>query len=241
MTTLAYPYKPRPTNARIAGLMFLLYIGLGIAGMILFDEATNAPSSGSQLANIAQHVTDVRVSIVLALFSAFVAMVLSTALYAITREQDRFLAMLAMTSLFGAAVIEAIYIPTTLGLLALATTGGGNTADAAAINALGTFLLTARAWNPLIAATFFAVGSTLYSWLLLRGRMIPVALAALGVLASVLWVVGLPLQLLGLMPDTVAWGIYVPMAAFQISVGLWLVFKGITLSSARRVAAVAAD
>src|SRR5260370_23592846 len=37
-------------------------------------------------------------------------------------------------------------------------------------------------------AIFFAVGSTLFAWLLLRGRMIPVALAQLGVLASVLLV-----------------------------------------------------
>ena len=33
---------------------------------------------------------------------------------------------------------------------------------------------------------FFAVGSALFSWLLLRGRMIPVALAWLGVIASAL-------------------------------------------------------
>src|SRR6266852_5402521 len=46
-------------------------------------------------------------------------------------------------------------------------------------------------------AIFFAVGSTLFSWLLLRGRMIPVALAWLGVLASALLVVILPAQLAG--------------------------------------------
>src|SRR2546422_7021095 len=41
---------------------------------------------------------------------------------------------------------------------------------------------------------FFAVGSTLFSWLLLRGRMIPVALARLGVVASAFLVVLLLLQ-----------------------------------------------
>jgi hypothetical protein len=48
-----------------------------------------------------------------------------------------------------------------------------------------------------VTATFFAVGSTLFSWLLLRGRMIPVPLAWLGVLASVLLVVLLPLEAAG--------------------------------------------
>src|SRR5829696_5966273 len=49
------------------------------------------------------------------------------------------------------------------------------------------------------AAIFFAVGSTLFCWLLLRGRLIPAALAWLGVLASVLLVVVLPLQLAGVL------------------------------------------
>ena len=81
------------------------------------------------------------------------------------------------------------------------------------------------------SAIFFAVGSLLFSWLLLRGRMIPVALAWLGVLASVLWVVGLPLQLIGVLPDSVTWFIYLPMAAFEIPFALWLIIKGVALST----------
>jgi len=81
------------------------------------------------------------------------------------------------------------------------------------------------------SAIFFAVGSLLFSWLLLRGRMIPVALAWLGVLASVLWVVGLPLQLIGVLPDSVTWFIYLPMAAFEIPFALWLMIKGVAIST----------
>ena len=79
------------------------------------------------------------------------------------------------------------------------------------------------------SAIFFAVGSLLFSWLLLRGRMIPVALAWLGVLASVLWVVGLPLQLIGILPESITWFIYIPMAAFEIPFALWLIIKGVAL------------
>ena len=79
------------------------------------------------------------------------------------------------------------------------------------------------------SAIFFAVGSLLFSWLLLRGRMIPVALAWLGVLASILWVVGLPLQLIGVLPDSATWFIYLPMAAFEIPFALWLLIKGVAL------------
>jgi hypothetical protein len=81
------------------------------------------------------------------------------------------------------------------------------------------------------AAIFFAVGSLLFSWLLLRGRMIPIALAWLGVFASILWIVGLPLQLVGVLPDSITWFIYLPMAAFEIPLGLWLLIKGVAMSA----------
>jgi len=241
MTTRAYPYMSHTTNARIAGVAFLFYIAVGVANMVLFSGATGAEGTAAQLASIAQHAMNVRVSVVLGLLTPFVAMVLSTALYAITRDQDRFLAMIAMICLFGAGVIDGIYIPTTLGLLSLATGAGASVSDTSAVYALGSFLLTARAWNPIIAAIFFAVGSTLYSWLLLRGRMIPLPLAWLGVLTLVLLVVGLPLQLVGVLPDSVTWFMYLPMAAFEIPLGLWLLIKGIAMPVARTVALASAD
>jgi hypothetical protein len=144
MTTPTYPYMTRTTNARIAGFAFLFYIAVVVASIVLFSEATRAEGTAAKLASLAQHAMEVRVSVVLGLLAPFVAMVLSTALYAITREQDRFLAMLAMTCLFGAGVIDGIYLPTTLGLLSLATAAGANAPDPSAVYTFGSFLLTAR-------------------------------------------------------------------------------------------------
>lgn len=219
----------RTTNARIAGVTLLLYIAVGVAQLVLFGGTTAGEGTAARLANLAQHATDVRVNVVLGLLTSFVALALGVALYAITREQDRDLAMLALSCRVGEGVVGAIFIPMTLGLLALATAAGANAADAGAAHALGSFVLTARRWNPIIGATFFAVGSTLFSWLLLRGRMIPVALAWLGVLASVLLVVGLPLQLAGVLRGPVTQLMWLPMAAFEIPLGLWLIIKGAAL------------
>lgn len=226
MPNHAYPYKPRPTNARIAGFVLLVYIAVQIASLLLFNGASGAEGTSARLAAIAQHVADVRVSALLGLLSPFIAIVLSTALYAIARDQDRFISMVAMVLLFGAGVVDSIFIPTTLGLLSLATSPAAATS---AGYALGSFLLTAGTWNPIIAATFFAVGFTLFTWLLLRGRMVPAAFGTFGVLASALWVIALPLQLTGILPGSVALPIYAPMVVFGISLGLWLLVKGIAL------------
>jgi hypothetical protein len=60
----------------------------------------------------------------------------------------------------------------------------------------------------------------------LRARSIPVALAWLGVVASVLLVILLPVQVAGLVPRGLAWPIWMPMLAFELILAVWLIFKG---------------
>jgi hypothetical protein len=79
----------------------------------------------------------------------------------------------------------------------------------------------------LVDATLFAVGSTCFCWLLLRGRMIPRVLAWLGLVASLILVVGLPLQLADLLPAPLAAAMWMPMLAFEIPTGAWLLAKGV--------------
>lgn len=220
----------RTTNARIAGFTFLFYIAAGILSMVLFGRATSGEGTTAKLAGIAQHTTEVRVVVVLGLVQCFAALVLAVTLYAITREQDPDLAMLGLTCRVGEGLIGGMGIPRTLGLLWLATASGAQAPDAGAAHALGAFLLRG---NVALAATFFAVGSTLFSCLLLRGRMIPVPLAWLGVVASVLLVVGLPLQLAGFLRGPITSLMWIPMAAFEVPLGLWLLIKGVATPTTR--------
>jgi hypothetical protein len=80
---------------------------------------------------------------------------------------------------------------------------------------------------------FFAVGSALFAWLLLRGRMIPAALAWLGVIASVLLVILLPLQTAGLFggprawSSPVTWAVWLPLLVFELAIAVWLITKGV--------------
>ena len=217
----------RTTNARIAGFTFLFYIAVGITQLVLEAPGRwNDPAA--RLALIAQHASRARVNILLGLIIGVTAITLAVALYGLTRDEDRDIAVLALCCRVGEGMLASIGTVASLGLLWLATGGAGPSApDAAAANALGGFLLKLGAWNTIIAATLFAVGSTLFSWLLLRGRMIPVPLAWLGVLASVLLVIGLPLQLAGFLSGIVTLLMWLPMAAFELTVGPWLLIKGV--------------
>jgi len=217
----------RTTNARVAGFTYLLYIAVAFPSMLLLDRATRAPGIAAKLAGIAEHATDVRITVVLSLLSCFAAFVLAVTLYAITRDQDPDLAMLALTCRVGEGVVGGTFILATLGLLWLGTAAGADAPGVEAAHALGEFLLKVQGWNTLIGATFFAVGSTLFSWLLLRGRTIPSLLAWLGVIGSVVIVLGLLLQLAGFFRGPVTQLMWIPVAVFELTLGPWLIIKGV--------------
>lgn len=209
--------------------MFLFYIAVGVTQLVL-EAPARGNNTAAKLVLIAQHASRARVNILLGLIIGVTAITLAVALYGLTRDEDRDIAVLALCCRVGEGMLASIGTMVSLGLLWLATGGAGSSApDAAAANALGGFLLKLGAWNTIIAATLFAVGSTLFSWLLLRGRMIPVVLAWLGVIASVLLVVLLPLQLVGMLNGLVAQLMWLPMAAFEIPLSLWLLTKGVPL------------
>jgi len=224
----------RTTNSRIAGLVFLVYIATGVAIMILSAQATGAEGIAARLAAIAAHPLHVRLTIVLDLLTIMYALLLGVTLYGLTRDQDPELALLALSCRVGEGVLVAIPTLATLCLLWLSTASvGGSLPDAAAANAIGELLFKVRGWNTIISATFFAVGSTLFSYLFLRGRLIPVPLAWIGVVASVVLVVGLPLQLAGFVSGLITSLMWIPMAVFEVPLGLWLLFKGVASPASR--------
>jgi hypothetical protein len=170
----------RSTNARLAGITFVVYIVAGISSMMITGRE-NASS-------------------VLSIVMSLSAVVLGVTLYAITRDVDADLAMIAL----ACRVVESIPI------------------------------------NERASAIFFAIASTIFSVLLLRGRMIPVALAWLGVAASVLLVVLLLLQRAGLFTSgtswssSVTWIVWMPMLVFELALAAWFIAKGVLPESQTR-------
>jgi len=216
----------RRTNSRIAGFTFLLYIAVGITTLVLSGRATGGEGTAAKLASIAQHEIEMRLVVFLSLLTSFCAIVLGVTLWAITREEDPDLAMLGL----GCRLLEALPdgISTTLALLWLTTASGAAALDAGAKTALGAYLLRGGGGT---GAIFFAVGSTLFAWLLLRGRVVPVALARLGVVASLLLVAVLPLQLAGFAGQIdwfgpVTWLVWLPALVFELWLAVWLILKG---------------
>jgi len=211
----------RRAAARLAGLAFLLYIAVGILTLVLSSRAMAGHGVEAKLASVAQHMPDLRIAVLFVLFTSFCALVLGVTLWGLTREQDPVLAMLALTCRVCEGLAGALGVQRTMGLLWLA---GPDAPDAATARTLGTWLLEGQVSG--VAAIFFSVGSVLFAWLLLRGRMIPAPLAWLGVVASAAAVVVLPLEFVDLFPGRWIWYVWLPLAAYEIPLALWLLFKG---------------
>ena len=85
------------------------------------------------------------------------------------------------------------------------------------------------------SAIYFSVGSLMFTWLLLNGKRIPVMLAWLGLIASALLVIILPLQLAGLFGGSLGWSVsltwlvWLPMLMFELALAVWFIFKGVRM------------
>ena len=224
----------RRTNGRVAGFAFLIYIAVSLSGMILGDRASRGEDVAGRLASLARNVSAVRLAIVFDLVGCLCALVLAVTLYAITRDEDPDLALLAAVCRVAEGVVGGISLPRAAGRLWLAT--GGEAMDPGTASTLGAVLMRLPSWSMEIGASFFAVGSLLFAWLFLRGRIVPVALAWLGVLASVLVVVILPLQLVGIAGRPLTDLMWIPMLVFEVWLAFRLIFKGAAVPVRRQTA-----
>jgi hypothetical protein len=215
----------RTATARVAGFTYLFYMAVGAANELVMDRATRAEGTAATLARVARHGSDLRLSIVLTLLECLSALVLAVTLYGITRVRDHELAMLGLVCRVAEGVIGSSGIPRNLGLLWLADAGtGAGGLGAATTSSVGAVLLLPG--GP-FGAVFFAVGSAVFSWLLLRGRMVPAWLAGLGLASSVLLVVGLPLQLAGILAGPATGYQWAPAMVFAALLGSWLLVRGV--------------
>jgi len=226
----------RTSNARIAGFTFLFYIVVGITAMVLHRQAIAGADSAARLASIARHEPTMRALLLLDLAQAFCAIVLGVTLYGLTRAQDRDIAMTGLVCRVIEGIIASFTVPQTLALLWLAKASGDAAPDPASAHLLAAWLMRG---DVAFTATFFAVGSACFAYLLLRGRIIPTALAWIGVVSSVLLVISLPLQLAGVLNGPITMYVWIPMILFEVPLGVWWLIKGDTWTTRSQATATA--
>jgi hypothetical protein len=214
----------RRTNGRLAGAAFLLYIAFGISSMVVMGRASGGADPLARIANIAGHPGLVHLNAVLVLLEAVCAIVLAVTLWALTREQDAEVAMLGLVFRTAEGVMGGLSVQRSLNLLWLAGVRSTNAPSGDVARSLAAFVFQGASSDA--SSILFALGSSCFSWLLLRGRMVPAWLAGLGVFASLLLVAVLPLDLAGVVHGSYVQAVWIPMAVFEVVLAAWLLAKG---------------
>ncbi len=222
---------PQRTAARVVGLCYLLALPPALfAELYVFGRLILLNNVAGTAQNIIEHERLFRLGIASNLFVFALDAVLMTALYVVLRPVNRAVAFLAT---FWRLVETTILVVTTLSdFSALRVLGNaqqlrGFTPDQ--LYALASLALGGHGAAYNVALFFAGLGTTLFCYLWLAGRLLPRPLAAWGMFA-------------GLVLASCAFGFIVlpelkriitlvyyggPIFIFELTAGLWLLFRGL--------------
>ena len=239
------PVALRRRAARIAGAAYLITDATSILAIVVRSRLIVSGDAARTAGNIAAHARLFRVGIVADLLTGAGVVILNLALYELLAPVQRSLARLAaLWRLVEVSVGSAIAVS---GFMVLSLLSGADFLQAIPpreLPALASLLVGAQTSGYLIVLFFAGLGSTIYTYLLVRSRFVPKPLALLALSGSLL--VGLfPLTrmlfpalpaatvaavraLPGIAPVGFAL-ILVPIVAFELLLGLWLLVKGVRI------------
>jgi hypothetical protein len=223
------------TAARVAGFAYLItfatvvYVNFGIHDRLIVEN--NADTAR----NILAHERLFRIGIVGDLIYSAGVIVLLTALYVILKPVSRGLALLAA---FWRLAWVLMWLVMTLNLfdaLRLLTGADYSRAfEAERLQALASLYLGTRFDYYYVGLLFGALASTVCGYLWFKSRYIPRALAIFGVISSAFCVACTLVFYIFPNFDKIVnlWWFDTPMGIFDITLSVWLLFKGLRPSGA---------
>jgi hypothetical protein len=162
--------------------------------------------------------------------------VLVVGLYAILRDTDRNIALLAaFWRVIENAVLALITFAGFFAVTLLEVTRTLQPMDAASAHAISYALIRTHIYGFQVGFLFLGLGSTLFAWLWLKSGLIPKWVAIWGILASLLmFAMSVAIIVYPPILRTVTLAYMAPLGLFEIGFGLWLAVRGLPATSARR-------
>ena len=213
--------------ARLAGLLFLGVLVLAFGGGFLASHVAGSGTFVETAQRIAASERLYRIALSIVVLSTLSSALLAFALYATLKPVDNLLAQLGMIFWVGDAFLGLIVRMCAfvrLHLFRAATTSG---AVLPAIQGQADFVRNIADTTERLGGICFGIGSILFFLLFFRSKYIPRSLAALGVVASGLWIA---MYFAGLIiPDQPVFRsiCFPPMGLADVLTGCYLLFFAI--------------
>jgi Domain of unknown function (DUF4386) len=216
----AYPVTAEQRSAaKLAGALYVIQMAAAIFAHSYIRGRLIVRDAAQTAANITGSETLFRVSIVTDLLIYATVIVLAWAVYVILKPVRQNLSLLAL--LLRVAENAILAGGTLLSFAALRLAADADSASLARV------ILGVHGIGLGVGFIFTGIGSAIFSYIWLKSRYIPPALAILGIVASLL-LAGVTLARF-VVPAVSAIGLayMVPMFLYEVGLGLWLLVKGL--------------
>jgi len=219
------------TAARVAGWSGLLTFAIVVFGNYVLLNPLIVPSNVAATAqNIAEHQTQIRVTVVCFLTYSLGVIVLLTALYVILKPINPGLALIGALFRLVFALLWLLAPLNLLGALRLLSNASYlQVFEPDRLQAMARLHIGANFDAYYVGLPFFGLAATICAWLWLKSNYIPKGLAICGLIASA-WCVLCAFIFLIFPHFNKVVNDYLfdsPMALFELIVSFWLLFKGL--------------
>lgn len=218
--------------ARVAGFAYLTIAIVALFyGFLVESQLIVAGDDAATAHNILADESLFRIGIVLVLIIYVSVVFASWALYVILKSVDQNLALLALLFRSAEAIVGATTVLISFAmLLVLQGRTPPGTFEPQQLEALAGRFLDVRTAGLDIVLILIGIGATIFCYLLFKSKYIPRWLAGWGVFTYVsMLVLGLISILFPNHPATLEYVLYGVGELFELTLGFWLVFKGVDL------------
>ncbi|HEY6570705.1 MAG TPA: DUF4386 domain-containing protein [Candidatus Limnocylindrales bacterium] len=210
-------------TALVAGVLYLLTFLSSIPAVLLQSPVLSDPTfiiSGIS-------TEQVRLGALLDIVNSLTAIGTAVALYAVVKRQNQGFAIGFVSSRLFEATILMIGVVSILSIVTLQQPGATG-AEAALLVTVQDTLVTVRNWSFVLGTGVPALNAVMLGWLMYKSRLVPRAIPVIGLIGAPLftsWIIG---YVLGVTESGTAWhaiGV-APIFIWELSLGLWMTFKG---------------
>ena len=215
---------------RLLGAVFLFVFFASLFSNVLLTSVIGSGSMSDGLVNVANQLTQVRVSSLGQILTSSGIVVLAVLLYVVLSRVNRILALVALGWWLAEAITLALSQWGVLALIPLSLDfmKAGAPGDSF-YQGLGQFLYYGMAKQGMtLHMWFYCIGGLLWYGMFFRSKYIPRVISLWGLVAVVAALGAAAFQLFGY---AVPLWVSIPLAPFELAIGFWLLLKGIKAGS----------
>lgn len=215
--------------AKVAGLSYVLIIILSMLKLVFAGNLIVPENDAATTNNIMANELLFRIGVANDIIVFVLVVLLSLALYMILKSVNKNLALSALLLRFGEGIIGAV-VTVLGGFIPLLLLNGKAVFETEQLQALVGLFLDVQTAGLNIVMIFMGLGGIVFCYLFFKSKYIPRILAAWGILTYLtMLILSFVNILLPNLPKMIAIVLYTPGALFEVTTGLWLLFKGVNV------------